>query len=118
MSTSTVDVQSAPQAAELATRPPIVNDFALVVATVNGSGSTSANATIIRAFFSMGIPVTGKNLFPSTFSGLPTWYTIRLSKDVYPARRQTTEVLVSFNPQTADEDLANLHPCRLCFHPN
>ena len=79
-----------------------------MVATVNGSGSTSANATIIRAFFRMGIPVTGKNLFPSNISGLPTWYTIRLSKDGYTARRETTEILVAFNPQTADEDLANL----------
>src|SRR5215212_1037104 len=118
MSTSTVDVQSAPQPGAVAERPPIVNDFALVVATVNGSGSTSANATIIRAFFRMGIPVTGKNLFPSNISGLPTWYTIRLSKDGYTARRETTEILVAFNPQTADEDLANLPAGGVCFHPN
>jgi 2-oxoglutarate ferredoxin oxidoreductase subunit alpha len=96
----------------------VVNDFALVVATVNGSGSTSANATIIYSLFRMGIPVTGKNLFPSNISGLPTWYTIRLSKDGYTARRETTEILVAFNPQTADEDLANLPSGGVCFYPN
>jgi 2-oxoglutarate ferredoxin oxidoreductase subunit alpha len=113
-----VDVQSRPLPAEQVARPPIVNEFAVVVATVNGSGSSSANATMSRAFFSMGIPVTGKNLFPSNISGLPTWYTIRLSKDGYTARRETTEVLVAFNPQTADEDLANLPPGGICFYPN
>ncbi len=118
MSTSTVDVQSRPMAAETADRPPIVNDFALVVATVNGSGSTSANATIIYSLFRMGIPVTGKNLFPSNISGLPTWYTIRLSKDGYTARRETTEILVAFNPQTADEDLAALPAGGVCFYPS
>ncbi len=118
MSTSTVDVQSRPMAAETADRPPIVNDFALVVATVNGSGSTSANATIIYSLFRMGIPVTGKNLFPSNISGLPTWYTIRLSKDGYTARRETTEILVAFNPQTAEEDLAALPAGGVCFYPS
>ena len=118
MSTSTVDVQSRPLPAPAEERPSTVNDFALVVATVNGSGSTSANATIIYALFRMGIPVTGKNLFPSNISGLPTWYTIRLSKDGYTARRETTEILVAFNPQTAEEDLANLPSGGVCFHPN
>src|SRR5689334_6545979 len=118
MSTSTVDVQSRPLPAPADERPSVVNDFALVVATVNGSGSTSANATIIYSLFRMGIPVTGKNLFPSNISGLPTWYTIRLSKDGYTARRETTEILVAFNPQTADEDLANLPAGGVCFHPN
>src|SRR5689334_25257257 len=75
-------------------RPEVVNDFTIVVATVNGSGSQTANATLIRALFKMGIPVNGKNLFPSNISGLPTWYTIRVSKDGYIARREVTEVLV------------------------
>lgn len=118
MSTSTVDVQSRPLPAPADERPSVVNDFALVVATVNGSGSTSANATIIYSLFRMGIPVTGKNLFPSNISGLPTWYTIRLSKDGYTARRETTEILVAFNPATADEDLANLPSGGVCFYPN
>ena len=70
---------------------PIVNDFAVVAATVNGSGSQTANTVLIRALFNMGIPVNGKNLFPSNISGLPTWYTIRVSKDGYTARRDGTE---------------------------
>src|ERR1041385_614283 len=86
----------------------MTNDFAIVAATVNGSGSQTANATLIRALFKMGIPVNGKNLVPSNISGLPTWYTIRVSKDGYIARREVTEVLVAFNPQTADADLASL----------
>src|SRR5712671_7595204 len=92
----------------------MTNDFAIVAATVNGSGSQTANTVLIRALFKMGIPVNGKNLFPSNISGLPTWYTIRLSKDGYVGRRDTTEILVAFNPQTADEDLANLPPGGVC----
>ena len=118
MSTSTVDVQARPEAGTTAARPPVVNDFAVVVATVNGSGSSSANGALLRALFSMGIPVNGKNLFPSNISGLPTWYFIRLSKDGYTARRDTTEILVAFNPQTADEDLAALPAGGVCIHPN
>ncbi len=97
---------------------PIVNDFAIVAATVNGSGSQTANNTLIRAFFKMGIPVSGKNLFPSNIAGLPTWYTIRLSKHGYTARREGTEILVAFNPKTADDDLAALPPDGVCIYPN
>src|SRR5689334_21038138 len=117
MSTSTVDVQSRPLPAPADERPSVVNDFALVVATVNGSGSTSANATIIYSLFRMGIPVTGKNLFPSNISGLPTWYTVRLSKDGYVARREGTEILVAFNDKTAAEDLAALPTGGVCIYP-
>ena len=98
-------------------RPPIVNDFAIVAATVNGSGSQTANNTLIRAIFKMGIPVSGKNLFPSNIAGLPTWYTIRVSKQGYVARREGTEILVAFNPKTADEDLAALPRGRRLFLP-
>lgn len=98
-------------------RPEVVNDFTLVVATVNGSGSQTANTTLIRALFKMGIPVNGKNIFPSNISGLPTWYTIRVSKDGYVARRETTEILVAFNPQTADADLAALNAGAVCIYP-
>jgi 2-oxoglutarate/2-oxoacid ferredoxin oxidoreductase subunit alpha len=94
-----------------------VNDFSIVVATVNGSGSQTANATLIRAIFKMGIPVNGKNLFPSNIAGLPTWYTIRVSKDGYTARREGTEVLVAFNAQTAASDLAGLPSGGVCFFP-
>ena len=71
----------------------LVNDFAIVAATVNGSGSQTANTVLIRALFKMGIPVNGKNLFPSNIAGLPTWYTIRVSKDGYVARRDDYHVL-------------------------
>ncbi len=85
----------------------IVNDFAFTVATKNGSGSQTSNGVLIRALFKMGIPVNGKNLFPSNIKGLPTWYTIRVSKDGYVARRDQTEIVVAMNPDTAAEDIAN-----------
>ncbi len=85
-----------------------INDFALMVATKNGSGSQTSNLVLIRSLFRMGIPVSGKNLFPSNIKGLPTWYTIRASKDGYTARRATTEVAVAFNQDTITEDIANV----------
>src|SRR6476661_4032534 len=94
----------------------MVNDFAIVAATVNGSGSQTANTVLIRAIFKMGIPVSGKNLFPSNIAGLPTWYTIRVSTHGYVARREGTEILVAFNPKTADEDLAALPEDGVCFY--
>jgi 2-oxoglutarate/2-oxoacid ferredoxin oxidoreductase subunit alpha len=115
---STVDVPTRPESAPAPERPEVVNDFAIVAATVNGSGSQTANATLIRALFRMGIPINGKNLFPSNISGLPTWYTIRVSKDGYIARRETNEVLVAFNPQTADADLASLPAGGVCVYPD
>lgn len=85
----------------------LVNDFSLVVATANGTGSQTANLTILRSFFRMGIPVHGKNVFPSNIQGLPTWYHIRVSKDGHVARK-LSEVLVGFNPATVDADLREL----------
>lgn len=96
---------------------PVINDFTLVVATENGSGSQTANNTLIRAIFKMGVPVSGKNLFPSNISGLPTWYTIRVSHQGYAARREYSEILVAYNPRTSDEDLANLPAGGVCIHP-
>lgn len=84
-----------------------VNDFSLVVATANGTGSQTANLTLLRSFFKMGIPVHGKNIFPSNIQGLPTWYHIRVSKDGYVARKPS-ELLVAFNPATLHEDVAAL----------
>jgi 2-oxoglutarate ferredoxin oxidoreductase subunit alpha len=81
-----------------------VNDFSMTIATMNGSGSQTSNLTILRALFKMGIPVSGKNLFPSNIQGLPTWYTIRVSKDGYLARRETHEIVVAMNPATFSED--------------
>ena len=86
----------------------IVNDFSIIVATVNGSGSQSANSVLLKSIFGMGVPVSGKNLFPSNISGLPTWFTIRASKDGYVARKRQSEVLVALNPETAREDILAL----------
>ncbi len=88
----------------------IVNDFAINVATVNGSGSQTSNGVLIRALFKMGIPINGKNLFPSNIQGLPTWYIIRLSKDGYLARRETMEVQVCMNGRTVAEDMEAVAP--------
>jgi 2-oxoglutarate/2-oxoacid ferredoxin oxidoreductase subunit alpha len=87
---------------------PIINDFAFSVATENGSGSQTSNTVLVRALFNMGIPVNGKNLFPSNIKGLPTWYTIRASKDGYTARRATTEIVVAYNQATVNEDIQNV----------
>jgi 2-oxoglutarate/2-oxoacid ferredoxin oxidoreductase subunit alpha len=89
-------------------RPRIVNDFSIIVATVNGSGSQSANSVLLKSIFGMGVPVSGKNLFPSNIAGLPTWYTIRASKDGYVARKRESDVLVALNPETAREDMLAL----------
>lgn len=88
----------------------VVNDFSIQVATVNGSGSQSANTVLLRALFQMGLPVSGKNLFPSNIAGLPTWYTIRVSRDGWVARKKDVDVLVAMNGETAREDLAQLLP--------
>ena len=88
----------------------VINDFSMTVATMNGSGSQTSNLTLLRAFFKMGIPVSGKNLFPSNIQGLPTWYTIRLSKDGYLARRETHEIVVAMNADTFGEDLRSVAP--------
>lgn len=91
-------------------RPYTINDFSIVVATVNGTGSQTANLALLRAFFKMGIPVNGKNIFPSNIQGLPTWYHIRVSHEGYVARRHTSEVLVAFNEATVYADVQNLPP--------
>ena len=88
----------------------VVNDFAIQVATVNGSGSQSANLVLLRSIFQMGVPVSGKNMFPSNIAGLPTWYTIRASKRGYVGRKKDVDFLVSMNPETAKEDMLTLAP--------
>ena len=90
--------------------PATVNDFAVNVATANGSGSQTSNGVLLRALFKMGIPINGKNLFPSNIQGLPTWYIIRLSKDGYLARREMTDVQVCMNGRTVTEDMAQVIP--------
>ena len=87
---------------------PLVNDFSIQVATVNGSGSQTANTVLMRALFQMGVPVSGKNLFPSNIAGLPTWFTIRASKQGYIGRRKEVDFLVAMNAETAREDVMKL----------
>src|ERR1700674_4723875 len=90
------------------TRTRVVNDFSINVATVNGSGSQSANSVLLKSIFGMGVPVSGKNLFPSNIAGLPTWYTIRASKDGYVARKTDIDLLIAMNAETAREDVLSL----------
>ena len=78
----------------------IVNDFAIQVATVNGSGSQTANLVLLRSIFQMGVPVSGKNMFPSNIAGLPTWYTIRASAKGYISRKKEVDFLVAMNAET------------------
>ena len=101
---ATGDLALGQEQGQMSARPRVINDFSINVATVNGSGSQSANSVLLKSIFGMGVPVSGKNLFPSNIAGLPTWYTIRASKDGYVARKRESEVLVAMNPDTARED--------------
>src|ERR1700675_4531545 len=91
-------------------RKRIVNDMSIQVATVNGSGSQSSNTVLLRSIFQMGVPVSGKNLFPSNIAGLTTWYTIRANKDGYIGRKKEIDFLVAMNAETAREDTMSLAP--------
>src|SRR6188768_1547572 len=86
----------------------VVNDFSIQVATVNGSGSQTANLVLLRSILLMGVPVSGKNMFPSNIAGLPTWYTIRASKRGYVGRKKEVDFLIAMNPETAKEDVLTL----------
>lgn len=94
----------------------VVNDFSIIVGTKNGSGSSTANNTILRAIFKMGIPVSGKNLFPSNIQGLPTWYTIRANKDGFIARSDEQEIVIAMNPDSFARDLASVAPGGAFFY--
>jgi 2-oxoglutarate ferredoxin oxidoreductase subunit alpha len=107
MATTDVGLQDATGRAP---RLPVVNDMSIQVATANGSGSQSSNTVLLRSIFQMGVPVSGKNLFPSNIAGLPTWYTIRANKDGYIARKKEIDFLVAMNPETAIEDVKALDP--------
>ena len=87
-----------------------VNDFAFKIGTVNGTGSASANSLLMQAIYRMGIPVSGKNVFPSNIQGLPTWYEIRVSKDSYMARPHEVDLVVALNPETYKKDVAAVRP--------
>ncbi len=99
---------SKPDTQQQVPQGPIVNDFSIQIATVNGSGSQSANSVLLKSIFRMGIPVSGKNLFPSNIAGLPTWYTIRASKNGYVARKKEIDLLIAMNPETSREDMLSL----------
>src|SRR3954451_8802203 len=88
----------------------VINDFSIQIATVNGSGSQTANMVLLRSILLMGVPVSGKNMFPSNIAGLPTWYTIRASKRHYIARKKEVDFLVAMNAETAKEDVLTLEP--------
>ncbi len=107
MSPSDVAVQ---QQQSTAGKQRVVNDFSIQVATVNGSGSQTANLVLLRSLLLMGIPASGKNMFPSNIAGLPTWYTIRASKRGYIARKKEVDFLVAMNAETAKEDVLTLDP--------
>lgn len=94
-----------PQAAS-----PAENDVTITVATSNGTGSQSANLILMRSIFNMGIPVSGKNMFPSNIQGLPTWFTVRANKDGWVARRREADVLVAMNVESVVDDIAELRP--------
>ncbi len=107
MASSDIAVREAPRGPQ---RDRVVNDVSIQVATVNGSGSQSSNSVLLRSIFQMGIPISGKNLFPSNIAGLPTWYTIRANKDGYIGRKKEIDILVAMNPETAIEDVKSLSP--------
>src|SRR5271170_6439547 len=96
---STIEVSPAsPRSGEF--QQPVVNDFSIQVATINGSGSQTANSVLMRAIFQMGVPVSGKNMFPSNIQGLPTWFTIRVNESRFTSRRTHADICVALNPQT------------------
>jgi 2-oxoglutarate ferredoxin oxidoreductase subunit alpha len=95
---------------------PVVNDLTIHVATVNGSGSQSSNNVLMRSIFQMGVPVSGKNMFPSNIAGLPTWFTIRANKHGWIARKKEVDLMVCMNAQTAKEDVEGLNPGALCVY--
>jgi 2-oxoglutarate ferredoxin oxidoreductase subunit alpha len=95
---------------------PVVNDCTIHVATVNGSGSQSSNSVLMRSIFQMGVPVSGKNMFPSNIAGLPTWFTIRANKDGWIARKKEVDIMVCMNAQTAREDVMALQPDSVCVY--
>ena len=105
-----------PGGAETIGESTLVNDFSIEVATVNGSGSQTANLVLLRTIFQMGVPVTGKNLFPSNIAGLPTWYQIRASRRGYKARKEDIDLLICMNPETAKADVAKVKPGTLVIY--
>src|SRR5256885_1471866 len=113
MSPADPAVQEQPRASQ---SQRIVNDFSIQVATVNGSGSQTANLVLLRSILLMGVPVSGKNMFPSNIAGLPTWYTVRANKNGYVGRKKEVDFLVAMNAETAKEDVLSLEPGRAVLY--
>ena len=113
---STTQVEPHPRPSEQKSESQVVNDFSIQVATVNGSGSQSSNNVLMRAIFQMGVPISGKNLFPSNIAGLPTWFTIRASKNGYIGSKKEIDILVAMNPETAGEDVESLESGRVVIY--
>src|SRR6266404_5719648 len=110
MATTDVTPQPKLHAGSATPHQPVINDFSIQVATVNGSGSQSSNSVLLRSIFMMGIPVSGMILFPSNIAGLPTWFTIRANKHGWVARKKEIDVLIAMNSETAREDVVSLAP--------
>ena len=110
------DTQNEHQAEKVSPPGSIINDFCTTFCTVNGSGSATANNVILRTLFRMGIPVSGKNIFPSNIQGLPTWYTIRVSKDGFLARVEEDDIVVAMNPASFVKDMEYLKPGGVLFY--
>jgi 2-oxoglutarate ferredoxin oxidoreductase subunit alpha len=107
---SDLEVQAQPTSDHASDDHRTVNDFSIQIATVNGSGSQSANSILLRSIFRMGVPVSGKSLFPSNIAGLPTWFTIRVSKYGWVARKHEIDILIAMNPERSHEDVLSLSP--------
>ncbi len=103
---------------EVLSKEKVINDFSMTVATVNGSGSATSNLTILRSIFRMGIPVSGKNLFPSNIRGLPTWFTIRVNKDGFIARKDEDDIVIAMNRKTATEDYQKVKQGGVFIYPD
>lgn len=112
----TIETESQAPVLDEESQAEIVNDLSIQVATVNGSGSQSSNNILMRSIFQMGIPISGKNLFPSNIAGLPTWFTIRASKHGYVARKKEIDILIALNPETAKKDVESLTPGRVVIY--
>src|ERR1700674_119823 len=109
-------VKEAPVRAGVVPSIPTINDLAIRVGTVNGSGSQSANLVILRALYAMGIPCSGKNVFPSNIAGLPTWFHLRASAKGYVGHLLDPQILVCMNEQTAKDDALQLKPGAICIY--
>ena len=96
----------------------IYNDFVIRFANVNGSGSASANGMFTKALYRMGIPVSGRNIFPSNIQGLPTWYEVRVSEKGYLGRREDVDIMVAMNAETFVEDVGSVRPGGYLFYDN